>query len=92
MSIEADRIMFEIYRDVRFDSRYRVVYFTELDEHNRETEINRAMEGEHVYSGFLAAASIESAKAAIAGFLDRVNDGHAWTRQDLEALLAPFGG
>ena len=36
-----DQVMFEIYREAGYDRRFKVVYFTELNEHNRETEINR---------------------------------------------------
>ena len=45
--------MFEIYRETTYTGKYRVVYFTELQDHDKETEINRAMAGEHFYDGFL---------------------------------------
>ena len=45
--------MFEVYRDVTYGTRYRVVYFTELQDHNKELEINRAMAGEHFVDGFI---------------------------------------
>ena len=45
MAFESDKTMFEIYRDLRFGSHFRVVYFTELQDHNKESEINRAMAG-----------------------------------------------
>src|SRR5689334_7170547 len=48
-----DKIMFEIYKDVARNGDYRVIYFTELDDHNREAEINRAANGEHIYDGFI---------------------------------------
>ena len=32
----SDRTMFEIYREAVYARQYRVVYFTELDEHNKE--------------------------------------------------------
>ena len=40
-----DKIMFEIYKDVARNGNYQVIYFTELDDHNREAEINRAANG-----------------------------------------------
>ena len=43
MLFESDKIMFEIYRETEYTGRYRVVYFTELQEHNKESEINRAL-------------------------------------------------
>ena len=45
MAFESDKTMFEVYRDVTYGTRYRVVYFTELQDHNKELEINRAMAG-----------------------------------------------
>jgi hypothetical protein len=42
MPFESDKVMFEIYREP-YQGLYRVVYFTELQDHNKETEINRAM-------------------------------------------------
>lgn len=90
MSVEADKIMFEVYREEGFNTRYRVVYFTELDEENRDAEISAAMEGEHFYDGFLEAAAIEMAKPIIAAFVARLNEGLAGSPQDLDALLRPF--
>ena len=40
-----DKIMFEIYKESIYSDKYRVVYFTELHEHNKEREIDRAMKG-----------------------------------------------
>ena len=53
MAFEFDKIMFEIYRETEYTGKYRVVYFTELQDHNKESEINHAMAGEHLYDGFL---------------------------------------
>ena len=90
MSGQADRVMFEVYRQEGFNARYRVVYFTELNDENREGEINAAMAGEHFYDGFIKASAIELAKATIAAFLTRLNEELTGTPQDLDALLAPF--
>ena len=38
----SDKTMFEIYREEGYGRKYRVVYFTELNDHNRETEISKA--------------------------------------------------
>ena len=53
LAIQSDKVMFEIYRDAEFGRRYHVVYFTELDEHTKDKEINDAMRGEHVFDGYL---------------------------------------
>ena len=91
MSAEADRIMFEVYRQPGSNARYRVVYFTELDEENRDAEINAAMDGEHFYDGFIAVSAVEIAKSTISAFVARLNEGLPGSPQELDALLAPFG-
>ena len=48
-----DRVMFEIYREGSYNLKYRVVYFTELGDHNKDDEISRALAGDHVFDGFL---------------------------------------
>jgi hypothetical protein len=53
MPMEADKVMFEIYREAAYTGKYRVVYFTELNDANKEYEINRALSGEHFYDGFI---------------------------------------
>jgi hypothetical protein len=52
-----------------------VVYFTELDEENREAEFNAAMDGENFYDGFIEASAIQTAKSTIAAFVARLNEG-----------------
>ena len=88
MPLPSDRIMFEIYREAEYDRRYRVVYFTELDEHNKEGEINRALAGEHLYDGFLAGHTVKDGKRRIDDVLRRLNAGEALNPADLDAHLA----
>ena len=38
-----EKTMFEIYREGSYDRHYRVVYYTDLNEHNKESEINRQL-------------------------------------------------
>jgi len=85
----AGRIMFEIYREADFNRRVRVVYFTELDEHERDSQIDAALAGEPLYSGFLTAARIAEAKEVIAAFLDKSNESGA-SMAELDARLAAF--
>ena len=84
------QIMFEIYRESVYQGCYRVVYFTELEEHNKESEIGRAMAGEHFYDGFIATESRQTAKEAIARLLDRLNNGESLTTKDVEKQLSEF--
>jgi hypothetical protein len=90
MPFESDKIMFEIYKETTYTGQYRVVYFTELQDHNKEHEIARAMAGEHFYDGFIRNYRKEQAKETIAGFLDRLNSGEQLTPDDLERELQPF--
>ena len=71
--------MFEVYRETAYSGVYRVVYFTELQDHNKESEINRAMAGEHFVDGFLANHTKEDGKRVIDELLDRLNQGESLT-------------
>jgi hypothetical protein len=90
MPFESDKIMFEIYRETTYTNKYRVVYFTELQDHNKEHEISRAMAGEHFYDGFIRAYRKDQAKEAIGRILERLNNGEPVTKADVERELEPF--
>lgn len=85
-----DRVMFEIYRESSYNLKYRVVYFTELGDHDKDKEISRALAGDHVFDGFIGAAQRREAKKVIAGLLERLNDGEALTAPQIERELEPF--
>jgi hypothetical protein len=82
--------MFEIYRDTTVGRGYRVVYFTDLDEHNKEKEINDAMRGDHIYDGYLRNFTKEQAKLAVNRILERMNSGDKLTPAEIESELKPF--
>ena len=84
------RIMFEIYREASYNHRYKVVYFTELGDHNKESEINRALAGDHVFDGYLSESKKEEAKAVIDQTLARLNNGEQVKREEIEKNLAPY--
>jgi len=90
LAIESDKVMFEIYREPEFGRRYRVVYFTELDEHNKEKEINDAMRGEHIFDGYLRNYTKTEGKRILAGILERLNSGEKLSAADIERDLKPF--
>jgi hypothetical protein len=90
LAIQSDKVMFEIYRESAFSRQYRVVYFTELDEHNREGEINDAMRGEHIFDGYLRNYTKQEAKRMVGSILERLNAGEALARADIERELKPF--
>lgn len=80
--------MFEIYREADYGRQYRVVFFTELDEHNKEAEINRAMAGEHFFDGFLLNLRKEEGKKKIGELVARLNRGEPLTAADVERELS----
>jgi len=90
MATQAAKVMFEIYREAGYAQKYRAVYFTELDEHNKEAEISRAMAGEHVYDSFLAELKLDAGKAAVAKIVERLNDGVQVTPDEIAEYLQPF--
>jgi molybdopterin converting factor small subunit len=88
MAFESDKTMFEIYRETAYSGQYKVVYFTELQDHNKETEINRAMAGQHVLDGFLKNYRKEEAKEIIEQILARMNNGERMRAEDIKLALA----
>ena len=90
LAIQSDKVMFEIYRDAEFGRRYHVVYFTELDEHTKEKEINDAMRGEHVFDGFLRNYTKQEGKGVVTAILERLNSGERLSATDIERDLKPF--
>ena len=87
MLFESDKVMFEIYRESQYSGQYRVVYFTELQEHNKETEINHALAGEHYFDGFIKNSGKDEAKEIIQSILGRLNSGEKMDPQEVELAL-----
>ena len=87
MAFESDKVMFEIYRETEYSGKYHVVYFTELQDHNKETEINHALSGEHYYDGFIKNYRKEEAKQIIEDCLSRLNSGETAGGGDIERAL-----
>ncbi len=82
--------MFEIYREAGYDRKCCVVYFTELTDHNKEYEISRALEGEHLYDSFLKESTIIPAKQRLDQVLSRLNDGEEMTPLQIEEALEEY--
>ena len=87
MAMDSDKVMFEIYRDGTYTGKYRVVYYTELNENNKEWEINKAMAGEHFCDGFIRNWKKDEAKDIIEAVLKRLNEGEKLGPNDVEAAL-----
>ena len=90
MLFEADKVMFEIYRETEYTNKFKVVYFTELQDHNKESEINRALAGEHFFDGFIKNTGKEEAKEIIGGLLTRLNNGEKVDAQEVERALGDY--
>jgi len=58
-----------------------------LQDHNKETEINHAMAGEHLYDGFIKNFGKDEAKELIDGLLRRLNDGERFESVEIERVL-----
>ena len=84
------RVMFEIYRDAEDTGKFRVVYFTELGEHERELEIAAAFRGDHVFDGFILTRERFQAKQVINTILDRLNGGEPVAQADIARQLGPY--
>jgi len=87
---QPEKIMFEIYRDVARNGNYEVIYFTELDDHNREAEINRAANGEHIYDGFIRTRGKDQAKLVLGSIVERLNRGEEVRSNEIEKELQPY--
>ena len=87
MLFEADKVMLEIYRETEYTGKFKVVYFTELQDHNKETEINRALAGEHFFDGFIKNFRKDEAKEIIQSILGRLNNGEKLDAQEVERTL-----
>ncbi len=87
MLFEADKVMFEIYRETEYTGQYRVCYFTELQDHNKESEINHALAGEHFFDGFLKNFRKDEAKQIITSLLARLNQGERLEAVEVERAL-----
>lgn len=91
MAFESDKTMFEIYREKEFNKKFKVVYYTELTEHNKESEINRAMNGETVFDGFLKDSLKEKGKGVIRELIKDMNaDGNAMISEDIKKKLDEY--
>ena len=82
--------MFEIYRESSYNRAFRVVYYSELGDHDKDKEINRAMAGDHVFDGFLGGEGKRDAKKAIRELLRRMNDGEELSPEDIGRELQAY--
>ena len=90
LTSDTKKVMFEIYRDADFGGKYKVVYFTELGEHDKETEIDNAMRGQHIFDGFLLHRERNQAKVVVDEILQRLNNGEPIDEHAIRESLQPY--
>lgn len=90
LSADTKKVMFEIYRDTSLTGQYKVVYFTELGEHDKDTEIADAMRGEHVYDGFLLHRERQEGKQVVDRILEQLNRGERMDAAMIEEKLKSY--
>ncbi len=91
MAFESDKTMFEIYREKEFNKKFKAVFYTELTEHNKESEINQALNGETIFDGFLKDINKEKGKIAVKDLLREMNSNEtAVSREDIKKKLEEF--
>jgi len=90
LTSDTKKVMFEIYRDTSLSGKYKVVYFTELGEHDKDTEIADAMRGEHVFDGFLLHRERQEGKQVVEKILEDLNRGETMDSSAIEEKLRPY--
>ena len=90
LTTDTKKVMFEIYRDSSLSGQYKVVYFTELGEHDKDTEIAEAMRGDHIFDGFLLHRERQEGKQVVEEILQRLNRGENVDVTAIREKLTPY--
>ncbi|HEX2788336.1 MAG TPA: hypothetical protein VHP32_10545 [Ignavibacteria bacterium] len=91
MAFESDKTMFEIYREKDFNRKFRCIIYTELNEHNKHSEINKAMDGESVFDGFLKDLTKKEGKKILADIINEMNQREeAYSQEEIKERLKEF--
>lgn len=80
-----EKVYFGIYRETGCNRRYQIVYFTELDELERDAAMDRFVDGDTIYTGFLKKECLDESKRLLVEYLARWNAG---TSPILEELVS----
>ena len=83
-----EKVYFGIYKESGCDKPYRILYFTELDELERDTAMNRFVEGETIYTGFLKKACLDQGKRLLADYVARWNAGTSPIVEELVSSIS----
>ena len=85
--LDGKKVMFEIFRE-QHHGNYRVVYYTELCEHEKEDALNEAMNGVTVFSGYLLYRERDRARVMVDEVLARLNAGETLSETEIESRLS----
>lgn len=88
--VSPSRVMFEIYRDPEFQGRHHVIFFTELNDHNRDKEIPKAIRGINIFDGFLTGDHREEANEKIKDILRALDNGESMTADQIREHLVKY--
>ena len=89
MSVRDNKIMFQIYKEVKYHGDYRVVLFTELGDHNKDAEIDKVLAGKEFLSGYIMELRRSKAQVIFDDILGKLNDGENLTPATAQKLLEP---
>lgn len=90
MAFESDKIMFEIYQDTLYNKKFRVVYYTELNENNKHAEITRATSGNSYFDGFIKEYRKEDAKQIVEQIVFDLNEGKMVSKDEIKSRLKEY--
>ena len=79
--------MFEIYRDKKFNQKFHVVYYTELNENTKHMAINAAMAGDSYFDGFIKSFNKDKAKEIIEEIVNQLNEGNLVSKEQIKERL-----
>lgn len=90
MARDDAKILFAVYREAGKNGPYRVIYFTELEEKERDAAIEEFVTGETVYQAYLREEAAPGAKPKIEERLERWNAGDKPDIAAFEAAMRPY--
>ena len=84
----SDKVFFGIYKESGHEEPYQILYFTELDDLERDAAMDRFVEGETIYTGYLKEACLDEGKRLLAGYLARWNAGTSPIVEELVSSIS----
>ena len=84
------KIMFEIYLDTTYTQKHEAIYYTELGEAQKGPAITRAVNGVHVYDGFITEWRSDEAKELVKTICLELDDGATFTPEQITTRLGEF--